>query len=131
MVKIFIDGASRGNPGISSIAAVIFRNNKEIRRIGCYIGKNTNNFAEYMALIFGLIEAIKIGDKEVEVFSDSTLIVNQIKGRFKIKNPHLQGLNILCKYIIENFEKFSITTISREKNKLADKIANEVLNNIK
>jgi len=128
MVRVFIDGASRGNPGFASIAVVIFKNGKEVKRLGHYIGKATNNFAEYMALIFGLIEVIKRGEKNVEVFSDSELIVNQIRGKYKIKNEILKGLNVLCKYLIENFEQFSITFVSRRENRLADKVANEVLN---
>lgn len=130
MVKIFIDGASRGNPGPSSIGIVFLKNNQEIKRVGRYIGKNTNNVAEYISLIVALFEAIQCRQKDVEVFSDSTLLVNQINGTFKIKNPTLKGLHFICKYMVGNFNHFAINSISRDENKLADSIANKVLDNI-
>lgn len=129
MLKIFIDGASRGNPGPASVGIIFLKDDKEIKRIGRYIGKNTNNVAEYTALIFALLEAIKSQEKEIEVFSDSALLVNQIKGTFKIKNPGLKGLHAICKYMLDSFSAFTINSIPREENKLADSIANDVLDN--
>ncbi len=129
MIQAYIDGASRGNPGPSSIGVVLVRQGVE-KKIGLYIGKNTNNFAEYTALIVALVEALKEREKELIVFSDSSLLVNQVQGKFKVKNPVLFSLHILCQHLIKGFDKFEITHITRDKNIIADRIANEALDRI-
>lgn len=123
MIKIYIDGASIGNPGKSGLGYLIYQDDKLIKKEGIYLGIQSNNFAEYMALIFSLIEVLDRGEKDVEVFSDSQLICEQIKGNFKVKNKNIYPLFVLAKSLIAKFDNFNITYIEREKNKQADELA--------
>ncbi|MCM8823864.1 MAG: ribonuclease HI family protein [Candidatus Omnitrophica bacterium] len=127
MVEVYIDGASLGNPGKIGIGYLIFRDNKLVKKEGVYLGMGTNNFSEYMAFIFSLIEVIKMGEKSCCVYSDSKLLCEQVKGNFKVKNPNIYPLYILVKKIISYFEKFDINHIDREKNKEADRLASEAI----
>ncbi|HOV21679.1 MAG TPA: ribonuclease HI family protein [bacterium] len=126
-LTVFIDGASRGNPGNASIGIVIYENGNLLMEKGEYIGVGTNNIAEYMALIYSLIECIKLKAKNIEIKSDSLLLVKQIKGEYKVKNEFIKKLNIIANKLIENFNTFEIKYIPREENKKADKIASEIL----
>jgi ribonuclease HI len=124
-VQIFTDGAARGNPGPAGIGVVI-RNEKEVLlEVADYIGKATNNVAEYMALIRGLEEAIDMGERSVEVFADSELIVKQIKGEYRVKNEGLAPLHYNAKSLIKKFKDFSITHVPREENEHADLLSNK------
>jgi ribonuclease HI len=124
-VQIFTDGAARGNPGPAGIGVVI-RNEKEVLlEVADYIGKTTNNVAEYMALIRGLEEAIDMGQRSVEVFADSELIVRQVNGEYKVKNEGLAPLFYNVKSLIRKFSHFSITHIPREANEHADELSNK------
>ena len=123
MIKVDIDGSSIGNPGKVGIGYLIYQDNKLIKEEGVYLGIQTNNFAEYMALIFSLIEVLAMGERKCEVFSDSKLLCEQLNGRFKIKNNNIYPLFVLAKTIISKFEKVSIVHRDREKNKQADKLA--------
>jgi len=125
MITIFIDGASVGNPGKSGIGYVIYENNALIKKNSVYLGIQSNNFAEYMALVFSLAEALSMQKNEVKIFSDSKLICEQINGNFKVKNKNIYALFILAKNLISKLDKFSITHINREKNKEADKLAKQ------
>ncbi|MCM8774327.1 MAG: ribonuclease HI family protein [Candidatus Omnitrophica bacterium] len=127
MVEVYIDGASLGNPGKIGIGYLIFRDNKLVKKEGVYLGVGTNNFSEYMAFIFSLIEVIKMGEKSCCVYSDSKLLCEQVKGNFKVKNPNIYPLYVLVKKIISYFEKFDINHIDREKNKEADRLASEAI----
>lgn len=91
MLKVYTDGAARGNPGPAATGYVIFRGNKLLKKKTCYIGKSTNNIAEYKAIIAAL-EAVP-GYEEVILCSDSKLIVNQLNGSYKVKQPHLKKLH--------------------------------------
>jgi ribonuclease HI len=127
MIKVFIDGASAGNPGNVGIGYLIYRNGELIKKNGIYLGIQTNNFAEYMAFIFALTEALGMGEKEAEVFSDSKLLCEQLNGNFKVKNKNIYPLFVLAKTIISKLDKFSVTHIDREKNTDADKLASEAV----
>lgn len=127
MIKVYIDGASAGNPGKVGIGYLIYNENKLIAKEGIYLGVQTNNFAEYMALIFAISEVMSIGYKCVEVFSDSNLLCEQINGNFKVKNKNIYPLFVLAKKIITKFEKFSISHIDRENNKEADRLATQAI----
>ena len=127
-IKMFADGGSRGNPGPSASGfALLNLDDSLIFKKGIYIGETTNNQAEYQAVKFGLTEALKRGAKQVSVFLDSLLIVNQMKGIFKIKNqdllPHYNDIKALA----EKFESVTFTHVPRELNKLADSMVNEAL----
>lgn len=127
-IKLFTDGGSRGNPGPSAGAYVIFDSeDKILKSNGIYLGKATNNQAEYQAVKQGLLVAEEIGASNIHVYIDSLLIVNQIKGEYKIKNPDLLPLYESIKDIMTRFERVSFTHIPREMNKLADAKVNEIL----
>ena len=103
MIKIYTDGSSIGNPGKIGIGFVMYRNKTLIKKDSVYLGVQSNNFAEYMALIFSLIEAISMGEKDVQVFSDSNLLCEQINGNFKVKNKNIHPLFVLAKNLISKY----------------------------
>lgn len=127
-VRIYFDGASRGNPGPAAIGIVIgdFQG-KKIREISEAIGKTTNNYAEYSALVRGLDEARKMGAIEVECFSDSELVVRQINGIYRVKSEALLPLFEKAQTLIKKFNSFSIQHVPRSQNTRADKLASEAL----
>ena len=125
MITIYIDGASIGNPGKCGLGFLIYKNNAVFKKRSIYLGIQSNNFAEYMALIFSLVEALSLGEKEVQVYSDSKLVCEQVRGNFKVKNNNILPLFTLAKNLLSQMAKFSINHIDREKNKEADKLAKE------
>lgn len=126
MLSIYIDGSSIGNPGKAGIGYLIYDNKGAlIKDASVYLGVQTNNFAEYMALIFPLTEIISMGEKKCKVFTDSKLVCEQVNGRFKVKNQNIYPLFVLAKSLISKLERFSIEHIDREKNEKADKLAKE------
>ena len=124
-LQIFVDGAARGNPGDAGIGIVIRQNKKTILRISDYIGKTTNNVAEYMALIRALEEVLLLGHDQADVVSDSELLVKQLKGEYKVKNQGLLPLFHHLKSLIKRFKHFDIQHTFREGNKEADQLANK------
>lgn len=125
-VIIFTDGASKGNPGDASIGVVISsEDGTPIKEIGEYIGKTTNNVAEYTALIRGLAEAAEIGAAEIEISTDSQLMARQISGVYKVKSPNIKPLFDKAMAMLHMFSKVSISHVMREFNKRADELANE------
>ena len=122
----YCDGAVR-KPG-ASCAFVVYENGKEIYREGKFLGKNiTNNQAEYHSLRLGLEEAQKMGAREVAVHMDSLLVVNQMKGIFKVKNRDLWPIHGAIKQLVRSFEHVAFKQIPRELNKLADSAVNRTL----
>jgi ribonuclease HI len=127
-VKIFADGGSRGNPGPSSSGFVVLDMEDNILvDKGVYLGVTTNNQAEYTALKLALEECQKMKVKEVEVYMDSLLVVNQMKGIFKIKNRDLWPIHDAIKTLAKQFEHISYSHVPREFNKLADAAVNRAL----
>lgn len=120
------DGGSRGNPGIAGSGAVIKegKNGKLLGAISKYIGNTTNNVAEYSALIVGL-EALneRFADRSVEVRADSRLVIEQMSGRWKIKDASIRSLATKAKTLVAN-RNISYTWVPREENKQADALAN-------
>jgi ribonuclease HI len=125
MVEVYIDGASIGNPGRIGIGYLIYKGNSLLKKEGLYLGIQTNNFSEYMALIFSLLEVFAMGEKKCRVFSDSKLLCEQIKGNFKVKNKNIYSLFVLAKRIISKLDEFDIIYIKREENAKADKLARD------
>src|SRR6266550_530849 len=126
----YIDGAARGNPGPASYGVVIRRpDGKPLESLGKYIGRHTNNVAEYYALIAALDYALANGIKRLRVQSDSQLIVNQIKGLYKVKHPDLRPLHERAKKLAAGLEAFAIQYVPREQNREADAAANAALDN--
>lgn len=127
-VKVFADGGARGNPGPAAVGAVIYnQQGTVIGRISQAIGEATNNVAEYRAVIAAL-EWIKAHPqiKQADFFLDSTLVVGQLGGQWKIKKPHLQILADQARSLIAGL-KVSFTAVLREKNSLADQLVNQAL----
>ena len=130
-IKVYTDGASRGNPGAAAVGIVILDDEeKEIRTHKRSIGTATNNFAEYTALAesVSLLKDLEEPFDEINFFCDSELVVKQIRGEYKIKNKELIRLSLeFWKEIKSLNKKFSITHIPRAENKRADSLANEAL----
>jgi ribonuclease HI len=125
---IYIDGASSCNPGHAGAGLVAYDEfGNEVGRDSTYLGEMTNNMAEYEALVKALTKALKSGVKNVSVYSDSLLVVNQVLGKYKIKNITLQKYAAEVKNLICTFDHFAVQYIPREKNKLADKLAKEAI----
>ncbi len=125
-----IDGAARGNPGPAAYGVVVRRpDGKPLESLGKYIGRHTNNVAEYYALIAALDYAAANGIKRLRVLSDSQLIVNQIKGLYKVKHPDLRPLHERAKKQAATLESFMIQYVPREQNGDADAAANAALDN--
>ena len=123
-----IDGAARGNPGPAAYGVVIRRPDGGTHEsLGKYIGRTTNNVAEYYALIAALDYAAASGIKRLRVYSDSQLIVNQIKGLYKVKHPDLRPLHERAKKQAATLEAFTIQYVPREQNRDADDLANAAL----
>jgi ribonuclease HI len=127
-VKLFGDGGSRGNPGPSASGFVVLdmEDNVLVDK-GVYLGVTTNNQAEYTSLKLGLEECLKMGVREVQVYMDSLLVVNQMKGIFKVKNRDLWPIYEAIKDLVQKFEHVSFSHVPREFNKLADAAVNRAL----
>lgn len=127
-VVINVDGAARGNPGPAAIGAVLRDEVGNVTgRISRAIGITTNNQAEYQAIIAALEKAVSAGARRVSVKSDSELVVNQINGRYKIKNTALRPLYQKVVQLAGTLESFTIAYIPREQNAEADALANQAL----
>lgn len=127
-VKVFIDGASRGNPGPAAIGAVFqHADGKVFKELSFRIGTATNNVAEYTALIFALQEALMLRIEELRVFTDSELLAKQYSGEYKIKNSDLRVLSLQVNHLKKGFKTISVTHVPRGDNKLADAQANKAL----
>ena len=123
-LDIYIDGASKGNPGHAGVGAVVCRGDEVVKNISAYIGEATNNCAEYTALLYALQEALLQKAQSVAVRTDSELLYRQLKGLYKVKNVNILGLFNRAKHLIAGFAEFSISHIPRENNRGADKLAN-------
>ncbi|MCX5998415.1 MAG: ribonuclease HI family protein [Chloroflexi bacterium] len=127
-LTIYVDGASRGNPGPGAIGIAIDNESGKTKvRISSYIGKTTNNQAEYRALIAALNEAAKLKARHVDINSDSMLLVEQVRGRYRVRHPELAPLFQQVKQLLAGFNSFTITHIPRHLNTTADALANEAL----
>lgn len=125
---MFTDGGARGNPGPAATGIVIKNeSNKTIDSFGEYLSEQTNNFAEYSALIAGLKKAKELGATEVECILDSELIVKQMRREYKVKEPTLQKKFIEAYNATMQFKKVTFKHTLRENNKEADAIVNRIL----
>jgi len=127
-LRIFIDGGSRGNPGHGACAAVFFGADGAIlREEGKYLGRCTNNFAEYSGLRLALAAAGRLGAEELEIFSDSELLVRQYGGEYRVKDETLAALLAEIRSAAAGFKKIMVSHVPREKNKDADRLVNRIL----
>ena len=127
LVTINIDGASKGNPGPASIGIVFYKNKDIIQEVSEYIGNKTNNFAEYTSLIRALEISLNNSYKDIEIKSDSELVVKQINKIYKVKDADIKELFDKVNSLIEKFSSVKISHIPREENLKADKLANNAL----
>jgi ribonuclease HI len=127
-VVVNVDGGARGNPGPAAIAAVITTPAGElVEERGEAIGRATNNVAEYRALLLGIERARALGARQVELIGDSELIVKQVKGEYRVKDPGLQPLYAQVKAALADLDRWSIRHVRREHNAAADRLVNETL----
>ena len=127
-IKMFSDGGSRGNPGPSASGYVLLtKDDRVIKEAGVYLGITTNNQAEYKSLKFGLEDAKKLGAKEVDAYMDSQLVIRQMNGQYKIKNPGLIPIFQDIQKLVMGFNKVTFSHVPRELNKLADAEVNKCL----
>ena len=131
-IIVYCDGGARNNPGPAAVGAVI--KNGEKKEYSEYIGKATNNEAEYLAVILGLKKAKQLVGKEksknleIEIRSDSELLINQLNGRYKIKDKDLRPLFFEIWNLKSDFAEVRFVQIPREENKEADLLVNRELN---
>ncbi len=122
------DGGSRGNPGPAGIGCRLTdENGRVIAEIGRGIGEATNNVAEYRAHMAGLEKAAELGVEELEVVSDSELMVKQMTGEYRVKNEALQELWARAGRLARQLDRVRYTAVRREHNELADRLVNEAL----
>ncbi len=127
-VSLYCDGASRGNPGPSGAGVVLLdEKGEQIFELSRYLDNGTNNEAEYRALVRGLEAAADLGVKRIEIFSDSELVVRQLSGKYKVRNPRLRSLFDQAVSRLQQFDDYAIFHVGRELNQQADLLANEAI----
>lgn len=128
---LYCDGASRGNPGPASIGFVLYDPaGTPVAEVGEAIGETTNNVAEYEALIAGLEMSLERGVSRIEVRLDSLLLVKQITGEYRVKASHLKPLQRQAVKLLTRFAEANISHVRRERNTVADALANEALDEV-
>jgi ribonuclease HI len=126
--KLSTDGGARGNPGPAAYGYVLEDGDGEVLDArGEAIGRATNNVAEYRALVAGMAKASELGVRELEVVSDSELLVKQMRGEYRVKNHALRDLWDEATALERKFARVRYTAVRREHNELADRLVNEAL----
>jgi ribonuclease HI len=126
--RLYTDGGARGNPGPAAAAFVLEAEDGTVLDArGTAIGVATNNVAEYRALVDGLRRAVEVGVGDLEVVSDSELMVRQMRGEYRVKNEALRALFLEASALAREVGKVSYTAVRRESNELADRLVNEAL----
>jgi ribonuclease HI len=126
-LTIYTDGASRNNPGEAGAGILILQDDAPVEKIARYLGRTTNNIAEYRAAIIGLEYAVKQGASRVKLFADSELLVKQLNGQYKVKNEGLKPLYGKAKELIAEIGSVAVQYIPREMNTEADALANKAI----
>ena len=122
---LMVDGAARGNPGEAGCGAAIADENGVIlKELSRYLGRTTNNVAEYEGLLMGLDALLKLGQKHIVVQSDSQLLVRQLNGEYRVRDEKLKVLFAQATRLLRQFGSYRIVHVRREMNKLADRLAN-------
>lgn len=126
--KLFTDGGARGNPGPAGAGVVLYDpQNKKEAELREFLGDHTNNEAEYMGLILGLRLSQQHGVKDLECFLDSELVVKQLNGEYRVKQPHLKELFDEVSLLKNSFDTVSFVHVPRSENKVADALVNLAL----
>ncbi|MEX2587687.1 MAG: reverse transcriptase-like protein [Actinomycetota bacterium] len=124
--RLYTDGGARGNPGPAGFGVVLETSDGElVEEVARGIGWATNNVAEYEGLIEGLRTALRNGVKSLAVYMDSTLVIQQMRGAFKVKNPGLKPLHATAAELASQFDHVQFQAIPRERNKHADRLSNQ------
>ena len=127
-LRVFSDGAARGNPGPAGAGAVVLDSKgRVLARVGKFLGKQTNNVAEYEGLLLGLARAKELGATEVEVRADSLLLIRQLEGAYQVKNAALKALHAKAKELLRSFDGVDLRHVPREENVLADEMSNRAI----
>ena len=127
-VSVFSDGAARGNPGPAGAGAVVLDGRgRVVARVGKFLGRQTNNVAEYQGVLIGLRRALQLGAREVDVRADSQLMIRQLDGSYKVKNAGLLPLFKEAKELLRKFDKVTLRHVPREDNGLADEMSNRAI----
>jgi ribonuclease HI len=127
-VVLHVDGGARGNPGPAGIGVVLTDpDGNELDRANAYIGETTNNVAEYRGLILGLDRARALGADELQIVNDSELVAKQLIGAYKVKKEDLRLLHAQALQALEAFERWSIRSVPRAQNEIADALVNEAI----
>ncbi len=127
-LTIHTDGAARGNPGPAGAGAYIQdQDGKVVSEEFRYLGEATNNVAEYQALLLGMECARELGASRIEMRADSELVVRQLTGEYRVRNPALQKLHARVKQLAREFESVRYTHVRREQNREADRLANRAI----
>lgn len=122
---LMVDGAARGNPGDAGCgAAICDETGAVVKELSRYLGRTTNNVAEYEGLIMGLEELVRLRRKKILVQSDSQLLVRQLNGEYRVKDEKLKTLYQRVMNLLRQFDRYRIVHVYREMNKLADRLAN-------
>ncbi|MFA5072677.1 MAG: ribonuclease HI family protein [Nitrospirota bacterium] len=124
---MYTDGASRNNPGEAGAGVHIMENNKPVIQLARYLGKTTNNIAEYSAAIMGLEYAVQHVATRVTLLADSELLVKQLNGQYKVKNEGLKPLYLQAKKLMAHIGSVEVQYIPREMNREADALANKAI----
>lgn len=128
--SLYTDGASRGNPGLAGAGMVLFdAEGREIAAESAFLGRCTNNVAEYRALLLGLELARQTGCEKLKVYLDSELIVRQLTGIYRVKNAALKPLYEQARQLLQSFAEFSVSHVVRAMNSRADELANQGIDN--
>jgi ribonuclease HI len=126
--RLFTDGGARGNPGPAAYAYVLEAGDGTVLAAhGEAIGRATNNVAEYRGLVEGLRKAGELGVDELEIVSDSELMVKQMRGEYRVKNEALRDLSLEAGRLARRLGRVTYTAVRREHNELADRLVNEAL----
>jgi ribonuclease HI len=127
-LRLYSDGAARGNPGPSGAGAVLVEpGGQVVAKVGKFLGNQTNNYAEYMGLLIGLKHAKALGAKEIEIFADSELLIRQLGGRYQVKSPSLRPLYEEAVKLLNDFSRVKLVHVPREMNAAADEMSNRAI----
>ena len=130
-VEVYIDGASRGNPGPAGVGVVFFNERLEtLRELSKPLGETTNNVAEYLALVYACLEALHAGYRRLSVKTDSELLARQINGQYKVRDARLKLFHELALYLRRTLIDYQIEHVPRERNARADQLASRAAQSV-
>jgi ribonuclease HI len=127
-LRVASDGAARGNPGLAGAGAVLWDEQGQVlERLGKFLGRQTNNVAEYQALLLGLRRAHELGAEELEVVADSELMIRQLSGAYQVRAPALRELHAEALSLLKAFRKVKLVHVPRAQNTEADEMSNRAI----